>query len=176
MNRRKFIQTAMMAASGLVAPASVLAQKKEAAVVAPAATFILKGVDVNGKAINLDDYAGKACLVSFFTANCIRCDNDLRLMREFYGANKSRDYVNIAVNMDGDRSVLVDYVALMQKTIPLKEHFPIVWRKAKGHVDNFGPITSEPTHFVLNKAHQLVLRRNGTFKPDDWDDLWTKLG
>jgi hypothetical protein len=174
VKRRTFLHTVGASAAGLVLPATVLAQKKAAP--APSAAYVLKGTDVLGKAINLHDYAGKACLVSFFTAECIPCTNDLRLMREFYGANKTRNYVNIGINMDVDKQALVDYVDLVKKTIPVAQHFPIAWRNAKGHSDNFGTISSQPTHFVLDKEHKLVLRRNGIFKPADWDDLWTNLG
>ena len=169
MQRREFFRAAAAGASLIAMPGIVLAAKKSQP------RFVLKGVDVNGKAINLDDYKGKSCLVSFFTTECIPCTNDLRLMREFYGDNQARNYVNLGVNMDAQKESLVEYIELLKKTIPAKRHFPIAWRNAKGHTDNFGKLTSEPTHFVLNKDHKLVMRRNGIFKPDDWDDLWTNL-
>ncbi len=172
MKRRNFLHAMSAGGAGLLLPSAVLAQKKEAPALTP---YVLKGVDATGKAINLQDYKGKACLVSFFTAECIPCTNDLRLMREFYGANKSRNYVNIGVNMDMDRQSLADYVALVRQTIPAAQHLPIAWRNAKGHSDNFGVISSQPTHFVLDKQHKLVTRRNGIFKPGDWDDLWENL-
>jgi peroxiredoxin len=175
MKRREFLHAAGATGAALVLPATVFAQKKPAAAPAPAVPYVLKGVDVTGKAINLQDYAGKACLVSFFTAECIPCTNDLRLMREFYGANKKRNYVNIGVNMDVNKEELAGYIDLLKKTIPADQQFPIAWRNAKGHSDNFGAISSQPTHFLLDKAHKLVLRRNGIFKPTDWDDLWTNL-
>jgi peroxiredoxin len=178
MNKRQFLQSISAAAVGLALPGMGIAQdKKNAKPAAQAPTqFMLKGMDAYGKAINLQDYAGKACLISFFTAECIPCTNDLRLMREFFGANKSRNYVNIGVNLDPDRESIAEYMDLLRKTIPVANHFPIAWRNAKGHSDNFGVINSQPTHFVLNKEHQLVLRRNGIFRPSDWDDLWTDLG
>ncbi|MFL6658815.1 MAG: peroxiredoxin family protein [Massilia sp.] len=182
MKRRDFLTTAGAGAAGLLLPATVFAQKKPAAAAsaaasaaAPTGPYVLKGVDVAGKPINLQDYLGKACLVSFFTAECIPCTNDLRLMREFYGANKSRNYVNIGVNLDVDKNELVQYIDLLKVTIPVAQHFPIAWRNAKGHTDNFGAITSQPTHFLLDKEHKLVVRRNGIFKASDWDDLWTNL-
>ncbi len=175
MKRRDFLHTVTAGAAALVLPSTVLAQKKAPVAAAPSAAYVLKGTDVLGKAINLQDYAGKACLISFFTAECIPCTNDLRLMREFYGANKARNYVNIGVNMDANRDALVEYVELLKKTIPVAQHFPIAWRNAKGHSDNFGAMSSQPTHFVLDKEHKLVLRRNGIFKAADWDDLWTNL-
>lgn len=152
MNKRECVRLLGAGALGLALPGAVLAQAKKAAKpVPPPDRYLLKGVDVAGKAINLDDYSGKAVLVSFFTAECIPCTNDLRLMREFFGANKSRGYVNIAVNMDVDRASIVEYVDLIRKTIPVEQHFPIAWRNAKGHSDNFGVIASQPTHFVLDK-------------------------
>jgi peroxiredoxin len=169
VKRRDFLNTAVASAAALALPAMAYADKKGEA------PYVLKGMDVLGKPVNLQDYLGKACLVSFFTAECIPCTNDLRLMREFYGANKARNYVNIGVNMDVNKEDLALYIDLLKKTIPAAQHFPIAWRNAKGHTDNFGVIKSKPTHFLLNKEHKLVLRRDGIFKPADWDDLWTNL-
>ena len=176
LKRRDFLHSVAGGAVGLTMPATVFAHQRSAAAPAPPAPFFLRGIDVAGRAIDLQHYVGKACLVSFFTVECIPCTNDLRLMREFYGDNKSRDYVNIGVNLDSRREVLAEYVDLLGKTIPPFQHFPIMWRAAKEHSDNFGAMKSQPTHFVLDKDHRLVTRRNGIFKPDDWDDLWTNLG
>ena len=177
MNKRDFMHTVAAGTMGLALPGMAFSQNKKPAATAVKApiVFALQGADVYGKAINLKDYLGKACLISFFTAECIPCTNDLRLMREFYGANRNRNYVNIGVNMDPNRQSIVDYMDLIKKAIPVEQHFPIAWRNLKGHSDNFGAITSEPTHFVLDKEHKLVTRRNGVFRPADWDDLWTNL-
>ncbi|HEY0064184.1 MAG TPA: TlpA disulfide reductase family protein [Telluria sp.] len=179
MKKRDFLLTVAAGSMGLALPGMAFSQEKKPGAKAPAvkppAVYTLQGVDVDGKAINLQESLGKACLVSFFTAECIPCTNDLRLMREFFGANRSKNYINIGVNMDQDRQAIADYMALVRKAIPVEQHFPIAWRNAKGHNDNFGAMTSEPTHFVLDKEHKLVMRRNGVFRPTDWDELWTNL-
>ena len=59
--------------------------------------------------------------------------------------------------------------------MPAEQRFPIAWRNAEGHKDSFGAISRRPTHFVLNRKHQQVLRREGNFLPTDWDDLWVSL-
>ena len=174
MLRRRFLEVAGASVAAATAPA-VLAQKSGTGPVLAPAPFVLSGTDMDGKTLTLKQYLGKACLISFFTADCVLCENDLRLMREFFGANKQRNYVNLGVNMDTDPAALAEYVRLIRLTIPVVQHFPILWRNAKTHSDNFGPITSEPTHFVLDKEHKLVVRRNGKFRPQDWDDLWTNL-
>lgn len=176
MKRRAFLHSVTAGALGVTMSATTHAQKRSTTVAVPATPYFLAGVDVAGRAIDLKNYLGKACLVSFFTVECIPCTNDLRLMREFYGANRSRDYVNIGVNLDSRREVLAEYVDLLAKTIPASQHFPIAWRSAKEHRDNFGAMRYQPTHFVLDKEHRLVARRNGVFLADDWDELWTNLG
>jgi len=173
MKKRDFLHSAAAGALGLSLPAAFAsgAAKSDAA----KKKFVLKGVDAFGKPVKLEDHKGKAVLVSFFTVECIPCTNDMRLMREFYGENKAKNFINIGVNVDADKQSLADYVDLMRLTIPLKQHFPIAWRGAKGHTDNFGPLTSNPTHFVLDPEHRLITRRNGIFKGEDWDELWTSL-
>lgn len=180
MKRRQFLGRAAAGSAVIALPSWVSAQAAAAKAgakpaAAKASPYVLKSFDVYGKAINLTDHVGKSVLVSFFTVECIKCINDLRLMREFYGDNKKRNYVNIAVSLDGDRAALKEYMELLRKTIPAERIFPIAARDSRGHTDNFGAIKSLPTHFLLDREHQLVMRRDGIFRADDWDELWTSL-
>ncbi len=97
-------------------------------------------------------------------------------MREFYLNNKARDFVLIGLNIDAAKTDFMEYVHLVELTIPADQRFPMIWRNAPGHEDNFGQIVKQPTHFVLDKNHKLSFKREGTFLPDDWDTLWTQLG
>ncbi len=176
MERRIFLQTVAAGALGTLAPTAFANQAKvEKKRPAPTIAFNLEGIGHDGKLVNLDDYAGKACLVSFFTVDCIPCIEDTRRMREFFVGNKARNFMMIGVSMDQKKSDYTEYMTLLNSTIPAEARYPIVWRKAPEHRDSFGPIAKTPTHFVLNRAHKQVLRRDGVFQPDDWDDLWTSL-
>jgi len=134
------------------------------------------GVDPNGKKVALSDYAGKTLLVSFFTAGCNLCAHDLKLMREFYVGNAKRNFVLLAINIDQNKQDFDTYLQLINLAVPKEQRFPIIWRNAAGHKDNFGAIVNQPTHFVINPKGQLVLKREGTFLPGDWDNLWESLG
>ena len=136
----------------------------------------LVGVDANGKKVALSDDAGKTVLVSFFTAGCNLCVHDLKLMREFYLGNSKRNFVLLAINIDQNKQDFDTYLQLIKLAVPQEQRFPIIWRNALGHKDNFGPIVSQPTYFVINPKGQLVFKREGTFRPDDWDNLWESLG
>lgn len=175
MNRRKFLK--QTAASSLVLSSPfALAQPSSSA---PDANqkFSLTGFDDNaGGIIRLENFAGKICLISFFTSGCNLCNHDLKLMREFYVGNKKKGFVLLGVNIDDSKTDFDDYKRLVGLSVPKEQSFPIMWRKSPEYVDNFGPIKTKPTHFLLDRTHKLMFRREGSFKPDDWDLVWSRLG
>ncbi|WP_338848742.1 redoxin domain-containing protein [Massilia sp. W12] len=169
MKRRDFLQYAGAAAMLGTVAAPVLAQPADN-------KFALVGFDESAqKLLRLENYLGKVCLISFFTSACNLCNHDLKLMREFYLSNKKKDFMLIGVNMDDSRNDFDSYRKLVELTIPKEQSFPLLWRKGTEYVDNFGPIKQKPTHFVLDKAHKLVFKREGTFQPDDWNRVWDKV-
>jgi peroxiredoxin len=170
MDKRTFLQYLTAGALAAVSDSAFSQQKPSRPM-----RHTLSGISGEGKPVTLDDFAGHAILVSFFTAGCNLCANDLKLMREFYTGNRKRNFVLLGVNMDENRDDFIQYMKLISRTVPADQRFPIVWRNAQVHEDSFGVIAKMPTHFVLDKAHRQVLRREGRFKPTDWDDLWTSL-
>ena len=177
MDKRAFLHacTATTLAAAVHPLVHAQAPAATAGVAAPGPRHTLSGTNSDGRPVALADYAGKVCLVSFFTAGCALCVNELRLMREFYANNRQRDFVLLGVNMDDKNADFMQYIELLKVSVPAEQRFPIAWRNAAGHQDSFGAITRRPTHYVLNRQHQQVLRREGNFQPTDWDDLWTSL-
>ncbi|OGB25727.1 MAG: hypothetical protein A3I66_04930 [Burkholderiales bacterium RIFCSPLOWO2_02_FULL_57_36] len=169
MNRRRFLSTLAAGAGALAVPAAY-AQS------GPAQMHALAGFDHSGKPVNLQTYAGKVCLVTFFTAGCASCSADLKLMREFHVANKARNFVMIGVSLDAKHEDFKEYMRIVDLSLAPDQRFPIVWREAPNHQDTFGTIVKKPTHFVLDKTHKQLLKREGLFQPNDWDDLWLSLG
>ncbi|AZP13193.1 peroxiredoxin family protein [Undibacterium parvum] len=173
MKKREFILAAMAASASLLGLPVLAQQTKEAQ--KEAQKFNLHGLDANGKKLELSDYLGKTVLVSFFTAGCSLCSRDLKLMREFYVGNAKRNFVLLAINIDQEKKDFDDYNKLIALAVPKEQRFPTVWRNAPEHKDNFGVITRQPTHFVINAKNQLVFKREGSFLPNDWDTLWESL-
>jgi len=106
MDRRNFMRS--------VAAASLLAGYSSA-FAAPVLKQSMVSVDSEGKPFSLDNFAGRVCLVSFFTAACNLCSHDLTLMREFYGNNRSRNFSLIGVNLDAKKSDFVDYATFFKQ-------------------------------------------------------------
>ena len=166
MNKRNFMQSvAALAFTASYAPVFALSTVKHS----------MTGVDSDGKPFNLGDFSGKFCLVSFFTAGCNLCTIDLKQMREFYGNNRSKDFVLIGVNIDAKHDDFMEYASLIKQAVPTEQRFPLLWRNTPHHTDTFGTIVKQPTHFVLNKKLEQVSKREGNFRPEDWDQLWTNF-
>ncbi len=174
MDKRQFLQ---FAAGSLCLGAYPSLQAQQAA--APPALdpqeLSLSGVDAGGKKFALSDFPGHTVLVSFFTAGCNLCNHDLKLMREFYVRNVKRKFILLAVSLDDTKGDFEAYNKIIALSIPKEQRFPILWRSAPGYKDNFGPIARQPTHFVLDKQRHVLLKREGSFQPNDWDMLWEWL-
>jgi hypothetical protein len=169
MNRRRFLSTLAASAGSLAIP-TAYAQSEATQ------KHSLAGVDHHGKPFNLQDSAGKVCLVTFFTAGCAPCGADLKLIREFHVANKARNFMMLGVNLDTRKDDYMDYMRIVDLSLSPSQRFPIIWRNAPSHLDSFGTIVKKPTHFVLDGTRKQLLKREGLFQPDDWDDLWLSLG
>lgn len=137
--------------------------------------FSLSGIDSNNKKINLQSYVGKTILVTFYKAGCIVCARDLKLVREFYRDNKHKNFVVIGVNLDTLKSEFDLYIRLIGLTVPQNQQFPLLWRNEPSYKDSFGTMPSDPTHFLIDSDGQLIFKREGTFLPQDWDNLWEHL-
>ena len=137
---------------------------------------VLAGVDHAGRPVRLEDFAGKVVMVSFVTGDCAVCTSELRLIREFFGANQSRGFVQLVVTLDRrqpDYQALAEY---MRTGVPPGQRFPVLWRNDPAHRDSFGDLARTPTHVMLDRQGAEVRRRPGGMQPADWDELWTLIG
>ena len=135
----------------------------------------LIGTDSNGANFDLKNYAGKTVLVSFYGAACTVCERDLKLMREFYRDNAAKKFVLVGVNIDKTKSDFETYAKIVALSTPKNQQFPLLWKGNLNSLDGFGNVSTGPVHFVINSKGELILRRDGTFKGEDWDNLWESL-
>lgn len=135
----------------------------------------LIGTDYNGKKIDLRNYAGKTILISFYSAGCSVCARDLKLMREFYRDNNAKDFILIGVNTDKTQANFDLYTRILSASIPKNQQFPIIWRGNAEAITGFGTMNVDPSHYLISPDGQITLKREGTFKAEDWDNLWESL-
>jgi alkyl hydroperoxide reductase subunit AhpC len=135
----------------------------------------LSGIDYLGRKIDLRDYAGKTVLISFYSGGCTVCARDLKLMREFFRDNAAKNFVLIGINIDKTKADFEMYTKIVAASVPKNQQFPLIWRGSTETLDGFGNISSDPSHFVISSNGQISLKREGTFKSEDWDNLWEIL-
>jgi alkyl hydroperoxide reductase subunit AhpC len=135
----------------------------------------LIGTDYLGRKIDLRDYAGKTILVSFYSGGCTVCARDLKLMREFFRDNSAKNFILIAINIDKTKADFEMYTKIVAASVPKNQQFPLIWRGSAETLEGFGSISSDPSHFVITANGQISLKREGTFKSEDWDNLWEIL-
>jgi peroxiredoxin len=138
-------------------------------------SFTINSKDSSGKPFNLEKFRGKTILVSFYSAGCTICARDLKLMRDFYRDNIHKDFVIVAVNLETTKKDFDQYLHLINLIVPKNQQFPIIWRNQDQHKDSFGEIKKDPTHFLISNTGKLILKREGTFLADDWNNLWELL-
>ena len=169
MDRRKILRFGTAGVLCSLAPGVFAGDDKAVPV------LTLQGVDINGNKIALTDFLGRTVLVSFFTAGCNLCTRDLKLMREFYVENSRHNFILLGVNIDRNKADFEEYNQLIAMAVPKDQRFPMVWRNGSAYKDNFGPITRQPTHFVINPNNEFVFKREGSFESEDWNNLRASL-
>jgi peroxiredoxin len=135
----------------------------------------LIGTSYSGKKIDLRSYTGKTILISFYSAGCSVCARDLKLMREFYRDNKDKNFILIGVNMDKTKADFDLYTKILSASIPTNQQFPLIWHGNAALLEGFGKMNTDPTHYLIAADGSIRLKREGTFKAEDWDNLWESL-
>lgn len=137
--------------------------------------FELVGTGYNGKKIDLRELKGKTILISFYSAGCAVCARDLKLMREFYRDNNHKNFILIGVNLDKTKAEFDLYTQIVSAGIPKNQQFPMMWSGNAESIRGFGALSTDPIHFLIHADGNLSLKREGTLKAEDWDNLWELL-
>lgn len=135
----------------------------------------LIGIDSNNTPINLQNMNGKVILLTFYTAGCGVCERDVKLMREFYRDNRKKDFVLIGVVMEKKKEDFESYARIVKLATPKDQQFPMVWKSHVQSMEGIANIKTDPTHLVINRKGEIILRREGMFRSEDWDFLWESI-
>lgn len=77
-------------------------------------------IDIDGKPVNLDDYAGKVVLVDFWATNCEPCLRQFPAMKKLYEEFHDKGLEIIGISLDEQRSTLAAF----------QQEFKLPWRLA----------------------------------------------
>jgi thiol-disulfide isomerase/thioredoxin len=161
MNRRLF-GTALAAAT--FAPAGLRAQPLPA-------PSTLAGTTLEGQPYDLRAEQGKVVLVFFWATDCAVCRDKMPELRLNYEGWRTKGFQLVAVNTDRSAGAVREYQSILDRTVPIAQRFPSLWRGAGAHRDSFGPVAQTPTSFVLDRKHRVVSEIRGRIAAGLWDDI-----
>lgn len=162
IDRRSFLSAAALAALGgsvglRAAPASPVQ--------------VLTGSTLEDRRYDLKQDEGKAVLVFFWSTDCPVCRDKMPELRANYEAWRDKPFQLVAVSLDRSLAAVREYDAILNRVVPMKQQFPMLWRAAATHRDDFGPIVQTPTSFILDRQHRVVKQVQGRIDASIWDDI-----
>ena len=138
---------------------------------APAPAHTLAGTTLEGRPYDLKQDAGKAILVFFWSTDNPVCRDKMPELRANYEAWRDKPFQLVAVSLDRSLEAVRQYDAILNRVVPMKQQFPMLWRPEAGLHDDFGPIAQVPTSFILDKQHREVKQVHGRIDAALWDDI-----
>lgn len=162
IDRRSFLSAAALAALGHAVPLQAAP---------PAPGHALAGNTLEGRRYELAQDAGKAVLVFFWSTDCPVCRDKMPELRANYEAWRDKPFQLVAVSLDRSLAAVREYDAILNRVVPMKQQFPMLWRADATHHDDFGPVAQTPTSFILDRQHREVKQVRGRIDASLWDDI-----
>jgi len=131
----------------------------------------LAGTTIEGRPYELKQDAGKAVLVFFWSTECAVCRDKMPELRANYEAWRDKPFQLVAVSLDRSRQALREYIAILDRVVPMQQQFPMLWRADAAQRDDFGAIAQPPTSFILDRQHREVKQVHGRIDAALWDDI-----
>lgn len=131
----------------------------------------LGGVQLDGKPFDLNSTRGKVTLVVFWHKDCAVCRARMPELRANYLGWRDKPFELVSVATDSDVQSVRDYEQILQVAVPQAQNFPRLWRGGASHADNFGPISTYPTSFLLDRQGKVLRVFVGRIEAALWDDI-----
>jgi len=122
--------------------------------------------DVNGKVVNVKDYAkkGKIVIISFWATWCTPCKKELNNINELYEEWKSKyDVIVVAVSIDNARNVMKVKPYVDGQAWPFD-----VLLDVNSDMMRAMNVVNPPHTFLLNKEGNIVYSHTGYLEGDEF--------
>ena len=128
----------------------------------PEAVPPIQGLDLLGKPVNKDDWAGKVVLINFWATWCPPCREEIPELLQLKKEYKDRlEIVGISEDDDPPASVL-KFARQKGMTYPIVMATPEL-------VDAYGGVPALPTSFLVDTQGRVVQKHSGLYPIDAYD-------
>ena len=151
-------------------PSSMKAESVAAARVAAAAPHI-EGKTVEGKPFRLSSLKGKVVLVLYWSTSCAVCRDKMPELRTNYEGWAGKPFELVAVSTDARIQDVLDYEAIISRTVSTRQRFVQLWAGDSSYRDNLGLHAQLPAGYLVDKSGKIVERYLGRIPPEAWDRI-----
>ncbi|MES2243201.1 MAG: TlpA disulfide reductase family protein [Pseudomonadota bacterium] len=151
-------------------PSSMKAESVAAARVAAAAPHI-EGKTVEGKPFRLSSLKGKVVLVLYWSTGCAVCRDKMPELRTNYEGWAGKPFELVAVSTDARMQDVLDYEAIISRTVATRQRFVQLWAGDSSYRDNLGQHAQLPAGYLVDKSGKIVERYLGRIPPEAWDRI-----
>lgn len=152
------------AAQAQTPPPSV---KAERAAAAPH----IEGKTVEGKPFRLASLKGKVVLLLYWSTGCAVCRDKMPELRTNYEGWAGQPFELVAVSTDTRMRDMLDYEAIISRTVATRQRFVQLWAGDGSYRDNLGPHAQLPAGYLIDKSGKIVERYLGRIPPQAWDRI-----
>lgn len=168
---RPALAVAAFIALGMAAPSQAqtpsLSMKAESGAAAPR----IEGKTVEGKPFRLSSLRGKVVLVLYWSTGCAVCRDKMPELRTNYEGWVDKPFELVAVSTDTRMQDVLDYEAILSRTVSTRQRFVQLWAGDSGYRDNLGPHAQLPAGYLVDKSGKIVERYLGRIPPEAWDRI-----
>lgn len=159
------IALGMAAAAQAQTPPSSM--KAESAAAAPH----IEGKTVEGKPFRLSSLKGKVVLLIYWSTSCAVCRDKMPELRTNYEGWAGKPFELVAVSTDTRMQDMLDYEAIISRTVSTRQRFVRLWAGDSSYRDNLGQHTQLPAAYLVDKSGKIVERYLGRIPPQAWDRI-----
>ncbi len=118
--------------------------------------------DMNGKAVRLADYKGKAVLLNFWATWCPPCKTEIPVFIELQEKYRARGFVVLGVSTDDPADALRAFAA------EHKMNYPVL-QATEELMDAYGPIWAIPVSILINRDGTICKKHMGPATKEEFE-------
>ncbi len=131
----------------------------------------LAGKTIDQKAFDLAAGQSQVRLVAFWATWCPTCRVEMPEFRRAHEKWMKQGFELVTVAIDKKLDDVVAYERIVERTVPVSQRFPQLWRNAGDLRDGFGEIISTPTTYLIDRKQRIV----GAFKGRMMEAQWAQV-